>query len=96
VGLAHRGGRVRGPDGFRQYFNELGPQAKARGWLEAKLDRPIEPGEEIDPDDLIDAVDTIRVENSAPDTRGRVYDNVADVLGPANEADEDNLGNTPN
>ena len=52
------------------------------------LDRPIEPGEEVDPDDLIGEVYTIRVENTAPDSQGRVFDNVADVVGPVDDSEE--------
>jgi hypothetical protein len=66
----------------------FGPQAKARKWLESMLDRQIEPGEEVDPDDLIGEIYTIRVENTAPDNQGRVFDNVADVLGPVDDSDE--------
>ena len=73
----------------------FGPQAKARGRLEGMLDRPIEPGEEVDSDDQIGKVYLIRVENSAPDAQGRVFDNVADVLGPADEVDEADFRNTP-
>jgi hypothetical protein len=79
---------------FGNTSQHFGPQAKARKWLEAMLNRPIEPGEEVDPDDLAGKAYTIRVENTAPDARGRVYDNVADVLGPAGEPDEDDFGNT--
>jgi hypothetical protein len=81
---------------FGNTSTNFGPQAKARGWLEAKLDRPIEPGETVDPDELIGNVYTICVENTAPDSKGRVYDNVADVLGPADEGDEGDLGNLGN
>jgi hypothetical protein len=80
---------------FGNTSTNFGPQAKARGWLEAKLDRPIEPGEEVDPDDLIGKLYTIHVENTAPDAQGRVYDTVADVLGPADESDGEEIGNTP-
>jgi hypothetical protein len=73
----------------------FGPQAKARGWLEAKLDRPIEPGEVIDPDDLIGELYAICVENTAPDAQGRVFDNVTDVIGPAEESDQEDFDNTP-
>ena len=66
----------------------FGPQAKARKRIEAMLDRRIEPGEEVDPDDLIEKGYTIRVENTAPDSQGRVFDNVADVLGLGNDADQ--------
>jgi hypothetical protein len=80
---------------FGNTSTNFGPKAKARGWLEAMLDRPIDPGEEVDPDDLTGKTYTIRVENTAPDARGRVYDNVADVLGPAEEPDGEGIGNTP-
>jgi len=66
----------------------FGPRAKARKWLETMLARQIEPGEEVDPDDLIGEVQTIRVENTAPDSKGRVFDNVAVVLGPVDDPDE--------
>jgi hypothetical protein len=80
---------------FGNTSKNFGPQAKARGWLEAKLDRPIEPGETVDPEDQIDKDFIVRVENSAPDAQGRVFDNVADVLGPADASDEKDLNNTP-
>jgi hypothetical protein len=89
------GGEFAGRMVFGNTSMNFGPQAKARGWLEAMLDRPIEPGEEIDSDDLIGKVYMIRVENTAPDAQGRVFDNVADVLGPADESDEVDFGNTP-
>ena len=73
---------------FGNTSTNFGPQAKARKWLEAMLNRQIEPGEEVDPDDLIGEVYTIRVENTAPDNQGRVFDNVADVLGPVDDPDE--------
>jgi len=79
---------------FGNTSTNFGTQAKARRSLEAMLNRPIEPGEEVDPDDLADKTYTIRVEHTAPDARGRVYDNVADVLGPADEPDEEDFGNT--
>jgi len=100
-GYVRWGWRIVGGDEFagRMVFGNtsmnFGPQAKARGWLEAMLDRPIEPGEEIDPDDLIGKLYTTRVENTAPDAQGRVYDNVADVLGPADESDEEDFGVLP-
>ena len=72
----------------------FGPRAKARKWLEAMQARRIEPGEEVDPDDLVGEVYTIRVENSAPDSQGRVFDNVADVLGPVDDPDEEDFGHT--
>jgi hypothetical protein len=73
---------------FGNTSTNFGPQAKARKWLERMLDRPIEPGEEVDPDDLIGEVYTIRVENTAPDSQGRVFDNVADVVGPVDDSEE--------
>ena len=73
---------------FGNTSTNFGPQAKARKWLEAKLNRQIEPGEEVDPDDLIGETYTIRVENTVPDSQGRVFDNVADVIGPVQDLDE--------
>ena len=73
---------------FGNTSTNFGPQAKARKWLEAKLNRQIEPGEEVDPDDLIGETYTIRVENTVPDSQGRVFDNVADVIGPVQDPDE--------
>lgn len=71
---------------FSNTSTNFGPQAKARKWLESMLDRQIEPGEEVDPDDLIGEIHTIRVENTAPDSQGRVFDNVAEVLGPVDNS----------
>ena len=73
---------------FGNTSTNFGPQAKARKRLESMLNRRIEPGEEVDPDDLIGEVYTIRVENTAPDNQGRVFDNVADVLGSVDDSDE--------
>jgi hypothetical protein len=79
---------------FGNTSTNFGPQAKARMWLEAMLDRRIEPGEEIDPDDLIGETYAISVENTAPDSRGRVYGNVADVRGPLDDPGEKDFGDT--
>ena len=83
---------VSGKSAGRQVFDNtstnFGPQAKARKRLERMLGRRIEPGEEVDPDDLTGELYTISVENTAPDSQGRVYDNVADVLGPVDDPDE--------
>lgn len=73
---------------FGNTSRNFGPQAKARKWLESMLEHLIEPGEEVEPDDLIGEVYSIRVENTVPDSQGRVFDNVADVLGPVDDPDE--------
>jgi hypothetical protein len=73
---------------FGNTSTNFGPLAKARKWLESMLDRRIEPGEEVDPADLIGETYTIRVENTAPDSQGRVFDNLADILGPKDDPDE--------
>ena len=81
-------GKLAGRMVFGNTSMNFGPQAKARKWLESMLDRQIEPGEDVDPEDQIGKTYTIRVENTVPDSQGRVYDNVADVLGPVDDPDE--------
>ena len=56
----------------------LGPKAKARGWVEALVQRRLEPGEEIDTDTL-SPKDCLLVIKNDPDTQ---FARVQDVMPP--------------
>ena len=74
---------------------KFGPQAKARQWCEQMLGRPIKKGERFDTDVLLGEVYHIMVENSEPDERGTVYDNVVDVHRIRPEAQDTEPPNLP-
>ena len=55
----------------------IGPQAKARQWVENILGRELEAGEQIGVEDLVGGKHHLMVENVKRD--GRVFDNVSTV-----------------
>jgi hypothetical protein len=53
---------------------------KAMNWVIALLGRNVEEDEKVDPEDLFGTSCRIVTEQSPPDSQGRVWDNVVDVL----------------
>jgi len=53
---------------------------KAMNWVIALVGRNVEEGEKVDPTTLYGTACRVVTEQSAPDSQGRVWDNVVDVL----------------